>query len=103
MKKIDSAKPVRLKLRFPPLKLKINREASRHITAKKVNEEEEIQVEPPRPSVFNRLSVHSTQTSVDEKEEVLDQPSKSFIFSRLGVSASQTSSDEDKKKSRSTP
>ena len=60
LKKIDSAKPVRPRLGFPLLKLKINREASRHITVEEVNEEEEIQVEPPRPFVFSRLGAHST-------------------------------------------
>ena len=55
LKKIDFAKAVRLGLRFPPLKLKILREASRHITVEEVNEEEEIQVESLRASVFNQL------------------------------------------------
>ena len=96
LKKTDSARSTKPGLGFPPLKLKINREASRHITAEEVNEEEEIQVESPRPSVFSRLGARSIQTSDDEKEEVLDQPLKSSVFSRLGVSASQTSSDEDK-------
>ena len=95
LKKIDSAKPVRPRLGFPLLKLKINREASRHITVEKVNEEE-IQVEPFRHSVFSRLGAHSTQTLDDEKEEVLNQPSKSSIFSLLRVSPSQTSIDEEK-------
>ena len=53
LKNTDSAKPTRPRLGFPPLKLKINREASRHITAEEVNEEEKIQVEPPKPSIFN--------------------------------------------------
>ena len=74
LKKTDSARSARPGLGFPPLKLKINREASRHITAEKVNEEEEIQVEPLKHSIFNRLGARSTQTSDDEKEEVLDQP-----------------------------
>ena len=90
LKKTDSAKPARPGLGFPLLKLKINKEASRHITTEEVNEEEEIQVESPRPSVFSRLGARSTQTSDDEKEEVLDQPSKSSVFSRLGMSSSQT-------------
>ena len=85
LKKTDSARSARLGLGFPPLKLKINREASRHITAEEVNEEEEIQVESPRPFVFSRLGARSIQTSDDEKEEVLDQPLKSSVFSRLGV------------------
>ena len=53
LKKIDSAKIAKPKLGFSLLKLKIHREASRHITIKKVNEEEEIQVEPLKVSVFN--------------------------------------------------
>ena len=81
LKKTDSARSARPGLGFPPLKLKINREVSRHITAEKVNEKEEIQVESPRPSVFNRLGARSTQTSDNEKEEVLNQPSKSSVFS----------------------
>ena len=83
LKKTDSIKPARPRLGFPPLKLKINREASRHIIAEEVNEEEKIQVESPRASVFSRLGVRSTQTSDNEKEKVLDQPSKSSVFSRL--------------------
>ena len=42
LKKTDSARSARPGLGFPPLKLKINREASRHITAEEVNEEEEV-------------------------------------------------------------
>ena len=53
LKKIDSARSARPGLGFPPLKLKINREASRHITTEEVNEEEETQVESFRPSVFH--------------------------------------------------
>ena len=102
LKKTDSAKPARPGLGFLPLKLKINREASRHITTEKVNKEEEIQVEPPRPSLFNRLGSRSTQTSSDEKK-ILDQSSKSFVFSQLGVSPSQTSIDEDKKNQDQSP
>ena len=63
LKKTDSAKLVRPELGFPPLKLKINREALRHITVEEVNEEEEIQVESPRPSVFSRLGARSIQIS----------------------------------------
>ena len=59
LKNTDSAKPARPGLGFPPLKLKINRKASRHISAEEVNEEEEIQVEPLRPSIFSRLGAHS--------------------------------------------
>ncbi|XWS12682.1 hypothetical protein CRYUN_Cryun37aG0111200 [Craigia yunnanensis] len=53
LKKTDYAKAARPGLRFPPLKLKIHKEASRHITTEEVNEEEKIQVESFRPSVFN--------------------------------------------------
>ena len=103
LKKTDSARFTRPGLGFPPLKLKINREVSRHITAEKVNEKEEIQVESPRPSVFSRLGACSTQTSDDEKEKVLVQLSKSSVFNRLGVSPSQTSSDEDKENQDQPP
>ena len=65
LKKTDSAKLAKPRLGFPPLKLKINREASRHITTEEVNKEEEIQVKPPRPFVFNQLDEHLTQTSGD--------------------------------------
>ena len=67
LKKTDSAKLAKPGLGFPPLKLKINKEASRHIIVEKVNEEKEIQVEPPRPSIFSRLGARSTQNSGDEK------------------------------------
>ena len=42
--KIDFAKVARPRLRLPLLKLKIHKEALRHITAEKVNEEEKIQL-----------------------------------------------------------
>ena len=45
--KTDSAKVAKPRLRLPPLKLKIHREVSRHITAEEVNKEEETQVESP--------------------------------------------------------
>ena len=61
LKKTNFAKIAKHKLGFSPLKLKIHREASRHITIKEVDEEEEIQVEPPRVSVFNRLSTPSLE------------------------------------------
>ena len=53
LKKTNSAKTAKPKLGFPLLKLKIHREASRHITIKEVDEEEEIQVEPSKVFVFN--------------------------------------------------
>ena len=53
LEKTDSAKAAKSGLGLPPLKLKIHREISRHITAEKVNEEEETQVESPRPSIFH--------------------------------------------------
>ena len=53
LKKTDSAKPARPGLGFPLLKLKINREASRHIIVEEVNKKEEIQVEPYRLSFFS--------------------------------------------------
>ena len=53
LEKTDSAKAAKSGLGLPPLKLKIHREVSRHITAEEVNEEEETQVESPRPSVFH--------------------------------------------------
>ena len=88
MEKADSTKAVKSGLRLPPLKLKIHREVSRHITAEEVNEEEETQVESPRPSVFHRLGACPTETSVDDKEEVLDKPSKPSVFNRLEVASS---------------
>ena len=98
LEKADSAKAARSGLGLPPLKLKIHREVSRHITAEEVNEEEEkTQVESPRPSVFHRLGAGPTQTSMDDKEEVLDRLSKPSVFNRLEVSSSQTSIDEKKK------
>ena len=53
LEKADSAKAAKSGLGLPPLKLKIHREVSRHITTEEVNEEEETQVESPRPSVFH--------------------------------------------------
>ena len=53
LKKIDFAKTVKPKLGFSPLKLKIHKEASSHITIKEVDEDEKIQVEPFKVSVFN--------------------------------------------------
>ena len=56
LKKIDFSKTTKPKLGFSPLKLKIHKKVSRHITTKKVDKKEEIQVEPLRSFVFNRLS-----------------------------------------------
>ena len=53
LKKTDSAKIAKSKLGFSPLKLKIHKEASSHITIKEVDEDEKIQVEPFKVSVFN--------------------------------------------------
>ena len=88
LEKADSAKVAKSGLKLPPLKLKIYRKVSRHITTEKVNEEEETQVEFPRSSIFHRLGICPTQTSVDDKEEVLDKPLKPSIFSRLEVYSS---------------
>ena len=52
LKNTDSTKTEKPKLGFSPLKLKIHKEASRYITIKEVDEEEKIQVKPPRVSVF---------------------------------------------------
>ena len=52
LKKTDSAKIAKPKLGFSPLKLKSHRKVSRHIAIKKVDEEEEIQVEPSKVFVF---------------------------------------------------
>ena len=42
--KTDSAKVAKPRLRLPPLKLKIHREVSRHITTEEVNEKKKTQV-----------------------------------------------------------
>ena len=73
LEKADSTKAIKFGLGLPPLKLKIYREVSMHITVEEVNEKEKTQVESPRPSVFHQLGARSTQTSVDDKEEVLDR------------------------------
>ena len=103
LEKANSAKATKSGLGLPPLKLKIHREVSRHITVEEVDEEEETQVKSPRPSVFHRLGTHPTQTSVDDKEEVLNRLSKSFVFSRLEVPSSQTSIDEKKENQGQSP
>ena len=53
LKNTNSTKTGKPKLGFSPLKLKIHKEASRYITIKEVDEEEKIQVKPPRVSMFN--------------------------------------------------
>ena len=81
LEKIDTVKTVKPGLGLLSLKLKIHREASRHIIVEEVNKEEKTQVKSPRSSVFNLLGVCSTQAPIDEKEKVLDRLSKPSVFS----------------------
>ena len=69
LENVDSTKATKPGLGLPPLKLKIYKKVSRHITAEEVNEEEETPVESPRSSLFHRLGACSTQNSVDDKEK----------------------------------
>ena len=102
MEKADSAKAIKSGLGLSPLKLKIHREVSRHITAEEVNEKEETQVESPRPYVFHRLGACPTQTLVDDKK-VLDRPSKASVFNRLEVASSKTSINKEKENQGQSP
>ena len=64
LKKTNSSKIAKLVLGFSPLELKFHKESSRHIKVEEINEEEEIQVEPPRSSIFNRLGALPSRTLI---------------------------------------
>ena len=75
---------------FSPLKLKIRKEASRHISVEEVHEEQMDSPKPRRNSVFKRLGASGTRRSVFERLSV--RRPRRLVFERIGEKSVETSS-----------